>query len=54
VTILAIDLTLKAEVPLFDAPKEGEYNDGKGVPGTDDPAGYPVVVQVNKTWNDTL
>jgi hypothetical protein len=54
VTILAIDLTLKAEIPLFDAPKEGEYNDGKGVPGTEDPSGYPVVVQVNKTWNDTL
>jgi hypothetical protein len=53
VTILAGDLTLKAEIPLFDAPKEGEYNDGKGVPGTNDPAGYPVVVQVNKTWNDT-
>lgn len=49
VKILALDLTLKAEIPLFQAPAAGEYNDGKGVPGTDDPAGYPVVVQVIKT-----
>lgn len=42
-TILAVDVTLKVEVPLFSAPKEGEANDGKGVPGTNDPAGYPVV-----------
>jgi hypothetical protein len=47
VTILVADLTLKAEIPLFDAPKVGEYNDGKGVPGTSDPAGFPVVKQVN-------
>ncbi len=43
ITILICDLTLKAEIPLFDAPKDGEANDGKGVPGTDDPAGYPLV-----------
>jgi len=42
-TILAIDLTLHASIPLFDAPKSGEPNDGKGTPGTDDPAGYPLV-----------
>jgi hypothetical protein len=46
-TILAIDLTLKIAVPLFDAPGVGEPNDGKGVPGTDDPAGYPGVVEVD-------
>lgn len=40
--ILALDLTLKVEVPLFDAPKPGDPNDGKGIPGTDDPAGYPL------------
>lgn len=40
--ILALDLTLKAQAPLFDAPKIGEPNDGKGTPGTDDPAGYPI------------
>jgi hypothetical protein len=51
VTVLAGDLTLKAEIPLFDAPKEGDPNDGQGVPGTDDPAGYPVVVEVNSTKN---
>lgn len=45
-TVLAIDVTLRAEIPLFDAPKEGQPNDGKGVPGTDDPAGYPLVQSV--------
>ncbi len=42
-TMLAMDVTLRATVPLFDAPKPGQANDGKGVPGTPDPAGYPVV-----------
>ena len=46
-TVLAIDITLRAEIPLFDAPKDGEPNDGKGVPGTDDPAGYPLVQSVS-------
>lgn len=46
-TALIIDITLKATIPLFSAPKDGEYNDGKGIPGTSDPAGFPVVVQVN-------
>ena len=45
-TILAVDVTLKAEVPLFDAPTEDEPNDGQGVPGTDDPSGYPLVTRV--------
>lgn len=48
-TILAIDLTLKCSVPMFMAPHAGEPNDGKGVPGTDDPAGYPLVGQVTNT-----
>jgi len=47
VVMLAIEITLKAQIPLYDAPKEGEPNDGKGIPGTDDPAGYPVVIQVD-------
>lgn len=42
-TLLAMDLTLRATVPLFSAPRAGEPNDGKGVPGTPDPAGFPVV-----------
>jgi len=46
-TVLAIDLSLRVEVPLYDAPKEGEPNDGKGTPGIDDPAGYPLVQSVN-------
>lgn len=52
--MLAVDLTLKAQIPLYDAPKAGEPNDGKGIPGTDDPAGYPVVIEVDfddKTLN---
>lgn len=48
-TVLAVDLTLKCSVPLFQAPAEGESNDGKGVPGTDDPAGYPLVEVVDTT-----
>ncbi|GAB4059214.1 hypothetical protein [Uliginosibacterium sediminicola] len=44
--LLAGDLTLKATVPLFMAPAAGEPNDGKGVPGTSDPAGYPLVSDV--------
>jgi len=47
IVIMALDLTLKASIPLFDAPKVGEPNDGKGVPGTSDPAGYPLVTGVN-------
>lgn len=47
IVMLAIDITLKAQIPMYDAPKAGEPNDGKGVPGTDDPAGYPVVIQTN-------
>lgn len=43
IKILAVDLTLKATIPLFDAPKDGDQNDGLGVPGTNDPAGYPVL-----------
>ncbi|MCO7216868.1 hypothetical protein [Halomonas sp. OfavH-34-E] len=46
-TVLAVDLVLKVTVPLFMAPKAGEPNDGKGVPGTDDPAGYPLVSEVD-------
>lgn len=46
-TALAIDLTLRCSIPLFYAPEEGEANDNKGIPGTDDPAGYPLVQQVD-------
>ena len=47
-TMLAVDVVLRVTVPVFYAPKAGEPNDGKGVPGTDDPAGYPLVAQVDK------
>lgn len=46
-TVLAVDITLRAEIPLFDAPREGQPNDGKGIPGTDDPAGYPLVQSIS-------
>jgi hypothetical protein len=45
-TILALDLILRAQIPLFDAPGAGEVNDGKGTPGTSDPAGYPTVQRI--------
>ncbi|SEN72056.1 hypothetical protein [Nitrosomonas marina] len=53
-TILAIDITLHASIPLFGAPKDGDPNDGKGIPGTDDPAGHPVVVEVVNKREDVL
>lgn len=43
---LAVDLTLVCSIPLFSAPAEGEPNDGLGVPGTADPAGFPLTEQV--------
>lgn len=53
-TILAIDITLKAEIPLFDAPASGALNDGRGTPGDkNDPSGYPLVTQVDSVWVDT-
>lgn len=53
-TILAIDLTLHASIPLFDAPAEGIPNDGQGVPGTPDPAGYQTVQLISGTSMDVL
>ena len=48
VVIMAVDLTLKAEIPLYDAPKVGDLNnDGLGIAGTNDPAGYMKVVEVD-------
>jgi hypothetical protein len=41
-TILIVDLTIRATIPLFQAPKADEPNDGKAAP-----AGYPVVIEVN-------
>ncbi|MBL8473789.1 MAG: hypothetical protein JNM98_18510 [Rhodocyclaceae bacterium] len=46
-TILAVDVNLRVQIPLFDAPAPGQPNDGKGEPGTDDPAGYPLVQTVS-------
>lgn len=53
IVMLAVDLTLKAQIPLYDAPAVGDpNNDGKGVPGTSDPAGYKVVTLVTPTSNE--
>ena len=47
-TILALDLTLKASIPLLDHPKDSEPNDGKGSDGNpQDPHGYPLTASVN-------
>lgn len=40
-TILVVDMNVRASIPLFQAPKASEPNDGKPAP-----AGYPVVVEV--------
>lgn len=42
-TMLALDLTLKATIPLYQAPRDGEPNDGKGSGTEDDPHGYKVM-----------
>lgn len=47
-TILAVDITLKAQIPLFSAPLDGQPNDGKGTPGSlVDPSGYPMTGQID-------
>jgi hypothetical protein len=40
-TICTVDLNVRAHVPLFEAPKDGEPNDGKPAP-----SGYQVVTEV--------
>ena len=42
-TILVVDFSVKPVIPFYEAPNADEQHDGKGVPGTDDPAGYAVV-----------
>lgn len=53
-TILAVDLTLKATIPLFRAPAAGQPNDDQGIPGTADPAGYPLVGEAIPTANEAV
>lgn len=45
-TLLVGDLTIRATVPIFDAPRAGQPNDGKAAP-----AGYPVITQVDTASN---
>lgn len=47
-TLLTLDLTLHATVPLYQAPKDGEQHDEQGDPtNPSDPAGYPKLLQIN-------
>lgn len=47
-TLLALNMTLQATVPLYQAPKPGEPNDGQGDPeDPDDPAGYPYLTEID-------
>lgn len=49
-TILAMDVTLRVSIPLFNAPKDGEPHDSKGNPSdSNDPSGYPLVIDVDYT-----
>lgn len=54
-TILALDLTLKASAPLFTHPDDTDPNkDGKGTDGDpDDPHGYGLVVEVDQASNES-
>lgn len=52
ITLLSVDVMLKASIPLFFAPKVGEPNDGKGDPANpDDLAGFPVLGGLNYSSN---
>jgi len=53
-SILAIDLTLHATIPLYTAPVNGLPNDGKGTNFTNDKSGFPVVTNITERFNDTL
>lgn len=44
-TILTVDIQMRATIPLLSHPKAGAPNDGKGAGTEDDPSGYLVVVQ---------
>lgn len=46
-TILLVDMSIRASIPLFQSPKADEASDGKPAP-----AGYPVVVQVDGVNRD--
>lgn len=54
-TILAIDLTLRCAIPMFDNPTDSEPNDGLGTDGDiNDPHGYLVVVETATTGEIVL
>lgn len=48
--MLAADITIKCTVPMFDAPAEGEANDGT----TNNPPGYPLVKVVDSQQSMSL
>jgi hypothetical protein len=47
-TILTLDLTLRATIPLFEGPRQGEPTDGRTPPG------FPVVTEVTSGHNMTM
>lgn len=49
ITILTVNMNLRAVIPIFRAPGAGEANDGKPMP-----AGYPVVMEVDAFDLDSL
>ncbi|NDI85084.1 hypothetical protein [Undibacterium crateris] len=53
-TILAMDLSLRETIPIFDFPRDGELHDGRGVVGDfNNPSGYQVTSQSKLLDKDT-
>jgi hypothetical protein len=46
-TILTVDLQMRATIPLLSYPKGATPNDGQGTDTADDPSGYLVAVRVD-------
>ena len=54
-TLLSLDILLRPTVPLYQAPRPGEPNDGLGDPNNpDDPAGYPFLVEIDQNGERTI
>ena len=54
-TLLTLDLTLRPTIPLYQAPRPGEPNDGQGDPeNPDDPAGYPFLLEIDQNGERTI
>jgi len=53
-TILAIDLTLHAQIPFFDYPKDDAEKDGKGTNLLEDPSGYKSLQEFNLSAKNVI